>query len=104
VRQLHATQEAGLGERLQRGPDLRDQRDRAVAELGLVLVGAPAVRGEALGRDPLGQLEHVVVELARVLGVAVALAQALDVQPLVEQEGQVAPREDRRRRAALLGD
>jgi hypothetical protein len=61
-----------------------------VGFLGVVLL---VVRGEVLGGDLLRQLEHGVEGVARVLGVAAPLGEQLDVEPLVEQELEVAPRQ-----------
>ena len=83
MRQLHAAvllveragHQPGVGEHLQCLRDLRDHLDLAVDEPGLVLVGLPVVRGEVIGGDLLGELEHRVEGLAGVLGEPWALGQ-----------------------------
>ena len=50
------------------------------------------MRREALARDPLGQLQDVVVLLAGEAFVSRALAEALDAQPFVEEEAEVPSR------------
>ena len=107
VRQLHAAvllvERAGhqprVGEDLQGLRDLGDHLDLAVDEPRLVLVGLPVVRREVLGGDLLGEIEDGVERLPGVLGEPRPLGQRLDVQPLVEQEVEVAAGQDQRRGA-----
>ena len=107
VRQLHAAEllveraghQPGVGEDLQRPADLGDQLDLAVDHPRLVLVGRPVVRREVLGGDLLGEVEDRVEGLPRVLGEPRALGQRLDVEPLVQQEVEVAAGQDQRRAA-----
>src|SRR5665213_1648994 len=71
--------------------DAADQLHRAVrSDVRLVRIRLAVVRREPLGSDPLGQLQHVVEVLACVLGEAWTLEQRLHVEPLVQQEREVA--------------
>ena len=104
VRQLHAAvllvegagHQPGVGEHLQRLGHLRDQLDLAVDHPRLVLVGLAVVRREVLGGDLLGEVEDRVEGLAGVLGEPRALGQRLHVEPLVQQEVEVAAGQDQR--------
>ncbi len=87
--------QARRSEGVERLPDLGDQRDALAVELRLVEVTLACVRREQIGGDPLGGVERRIEGLARVLGIPRPLRQRLDVEPLVEQERQVAPAEDR---------
>ena len=74
---LHGHREqAGLGERVQRLLDLRDDRDLLAVERRLVRVALLVVRREVPRRDLLAQVEHGVERLARVLGEPLALRSA----------------------------
>jgi hypothetical protein len=62
----------------------------------LVRVPGLVVGGELLGRDLRRQREHRVERLAGVFGEPLALGEQLDVEPLVQQELQVASRQQQR--------
>ena len=65
-----SAEQVGLGERLQRCLDLRDQLHRLAVEGRLLGVALAVVRREVLGRELLAQLQHGVERLAGVLGEA----------------------------------
>jgi hypothetical protein len=81
--------DAGLGEHAQRGADLVDDMHPLPVEPGFLLVGGPVVRCEVTRRHLLGQLQHRVEGVPRVLGEPRPAGQRFDVQPLVEQEVQI---------------
>ena len=88
----HADQ-IGLRERVQRLLDLRDDGDLLAVEARLVRVALLVVRREVSRGQLLAQVEHAVERLAGVLGEALPLGQLVDAQPFVEQEVEVAPRQ-----------
>ncbi len=100
-RQLHATKrvvlrtghQARLGEGAQRRLHLVDQGDLLAIEIRLALVGLLVVRGEQLLGHALTGVEHRVEGFPAVVGVAFGSRQRRHVQPFVQQELQVAARE-----------
>jgi hypothetical protein len=85
-----AADQPGLRDGVERGLHLGGQPHAAVDELGLGGVGELVVRREPLGGDLRAQVEHGVEGLAGVLGVPLALGERGGVEPVVEQEVQVA--------------
>ncbi len=100
-RQLHAAKgvvlrtghQAGLGESTQGRLHFVDQGNRAAFEMRLALVGFLVVRGEQLLGHPLTGVEHGIEGFPAVVGVAFCRRQRRHVQPFVQQELQVAARE-----------
>jgi hypothetical protein len=62
----------------------------------LPFVSRAVVRSEAVSGDPLGELQDIIEELPGVTDVSVTLCQALDVQPLMQQERKIATVDQRR--------
>ncbi len=98
-----AGDQPGPGEHVERLLHLGQQHDLAVDDVRLVRVVGLVVRREVLGRHLLGEVQDGVERVARVLGVAGPLAQQLDVEPLVEQEVEVAAGEELARHATSVG-
>jgi hypothetical protein len=67
------------------------QADMLTVEERLLAVVALVMRGEALGRQLLGQVEHGRERAAVVLGEAGANGHRLDIEPFEEREVEVAP-------------
>ena len=95
-------EESGVGERAQRDTDLGDDGDARAVVGGLGEVGEAVVRRELRGRDLLGEVQHGVDGVARVVGVVRPGEQLLGAEPLVQEEVEVAPGHDRAH-GALLG-
>ena len=91
-------QEPRVGEGPQRRLDLRDQLDPLPVEPRLREVRSTVVRSEVVGRDPLGESQQVLHDVAGVLGEPWPLEEPLGVEPLEEQEVQVAARHDQAHR------
>ena len=86
---------SACGERVERLLDLADDGDAGAVEGRLVGVALLVVRGEVLLGQLLAEVQHAVERLAGVLGEAAALGQLVDPQPFVEQEVEVAARQQR---------
>ena len=86
--------QAGGDEGVESPPDLGDQMHALAVELRFVEVALARMRRKEIGGDVLGCVERGIERLARMLGIAGAACQGLDVQPLVKQEREVASTED----------
>jgi hypothetical protein len=96
-------EQVGARQRLERRGDLGDEAyalpvERRLLGVALAVVGREVVRGELRA-----QRQQRLVGLPVVLGEARALTQRLDVEPLEEQELQVARGEHRRGGAGRRG-
>ena len=85
--------EVCLGERVQRFLDLGDDGDLLAVELRFFCVALLVVRCEISSRQLLAQIQHAVERLAGMLGEAIPLRQLIDLQPFVEQEVEIASRQ-----------
>ncbi len=102
ARQLHAAQfeilagghQAGLAKRLQRHADLGNHLYAFAVEMRFLLVVFLVVRREQVGGDLLAGIHRRVEGFAAVVGEARPAGQALDIQPFVEQEFEIAAGKD----------
>ena len=89
--------QTGAVERVDCLSNLRDQLHLAVDDVRLVGIGDFVVRRKMPGGDLLGQVDHSVEGVARVLGESRPFRQGGDLEPLIQHEVQVPPGQDQGR-------
>lgn len=111
LRQAHAAErfvvpcgdQPGVRERAHGRFDFRDQRHAFAVEPRLVAIAARRMRREQVFGDPFAGVEHRVEGLATMLRVTRQRDERFGVEPVVQQEREIASRHQQAHRAASRG-